>query len=84
MKIHHYAAMIMASLSAAAQAGSASDGKVEYEKCYGVARAGKNDCASRAGKNSCAGRAVNDAEAHQWVYVPRGLCEKLANGEVES
>ena len=30
------------------------------DKCYGVAKAGKNDCASKDGSNSCAGRAKKD------------------------
>ena len=48
------------------------------EKCYGVAKAGKNDCAS--GANSCAGSAKKDGEG--FLAVPKGLCEKLTNGSL--
>ena len=54
--------------------------KSESEKCYGVARANKNDCAAKDGSNSCAGRAKKDADPNDWVYVPKGLCDKLAGG----
>lgn len=54
--------------------------KSEREKCYGVAKAAKNDCASKDKSHSCAGQAKKDADANEWVYVPAGLCEKLADG----
>ena len=38
------------------------------EKCYGVAKAGKNDCASAA--HSCAGQASKDNDPADWKYVP--------------
>jgi len=46
------------------------------EKCYGVAKAGKNDCAS--GSNGCAGMAKKDGDG--FLAVPTGLCEKLVGG----
>lgn len=52
----------------------------EKEKCYGVAKAGKNDCA--APNHSCAGQAEKDAVGSDWVYVPKGLCERLAGGSM--
>lgn len=54
------------------------------EKCYGVAKAGKNDCASVSGGHSCAGQSKVDGEGHEWVYVPKGLCDRLAGGSLES
>lgn len=60
----------------AAQAADAP----EKEKCYGVVKAGKNDCGSPAGGHSCAGQAKADASANEWVFVPKGLCERLTNG----
>jgi uncharacterized membrane protein len=51
------------------------------EKCYGVAAAGKNDCAS-SGNNSCAGHSAKDADGGAWVLVPAGLCEKLTGGSL--
>lgn len=68
----HAAEQKCASKDAAASAG--------MEKCLGVVKAGKNDCAS--GTHSCAGQAKTDADAAEWVKVPAGLCDKLAGGKV--
>lgn len=48
----------------------------KMEKCYGVAKAGQNDCATRNGSHSCAGQAKRDNDANDWKYVPKGTCEK--------
>lgn len=48
----------------------------EMEKCYGVAKAGKNDCAT--GAHSCAGNSKADGEG--WLNAPKGLCDKLVGG----
>ncbi len=47
------------------------------EKCYGVAKAGKNDCASANGSHSCAGQAKTDNDPNEWKYVDSGTCEKM-------
>jgi uncharacterized membrane protein len=49
------------------------------EKCYGVAKAGSNDCAS-TGNNSCAGTSRVDADPGAWIFVPVGVCDKIVNG----
>ena len=54
----------------------------DMEKCYGVVKAGKNDCATKAGKHSCAGMAKTDADSNEWVKVPTGLCEKLVGSSL--
>ncbi len=59
------------------EAEAAKKGK---EKCYGVVKAGKNDCGSSDGSHSCAGQATKDSEATEWVYLPEGVCDKLAGG----
>ena len=46
------------------------------EKCFGIAKAGQNDCASANGSHSCAGQAKKDNEPTEWKYVPKGTCEK--------
>jgi uncharacterized membrane protein len=48
----------------------------DKEKCYGIAKAGKNDCASSDGAHSCAGQAKADNLATEWKYVEKGTCEK--------
>ncbi|GAJ78666.1 putative signal peptide protein [Vibrio sp. JCM 18905] len=50
----------------------------EKEKCYGVAKAGKNDCATK--NSSCAGTSKEDNQKDAFVVVPKGLCDKLAGG----
>ncbi len=52
----------------------------EKEKCYGVAKAGHNDCATK--NSSCAGTAKKDAQGDAFVALPKGLCEKLAGGSL--
>ncbi len=53
----------------------------DSEKCYGVAVAGKNDCATAT--SSCAGTSKVDAQKDAFIAVPAGLCEKLAGGSLE-
>lgn len=48
----------------------------EQEKCYGVSKAGKNDCSTSS--SVCAGTAKNDYQKDAWIYVPKGTCERLA------
>jgi uncharacterized membrane protein len=50
-------------------------GDQSKEKCYGVAQAGKNDCA--ASSHSCAGQSKVDNDPTEWKYVPKGECEKM-------
>ena len=45
------------------------------EKCYGVAKAGQNECA--AGKNSCAGTSKVDNDPTAWKLIAKGTCEKM-------
>lgn len=61
-----------------AQAGPAPTPSFKAEKCYGIAKAGKNDCAS-TGNNSCAGTSKANADPRAWVYVPEGYCDRIVN-----
>lgn len=58
-----------------AQAAQAQDKSTEKEKCYGIAKAGQNDCGTA--KHSCAGKATKDNAPDEWKEVPKGTCEKL-------
>jgi len=52
------------------------------EKCYGVAKAGHNDCANLTGSHSCAGQAqMNDAA--EWNYVAKGTCKDMGGLTME-
>jgi uncharacterized membrane protein len=52
--------------------------KFEAEKCYGIVKAGKNDC--QTANSSCAGTSKRDSQGDAWIYVPAGSCEKLVGG----
>ncbi len=59
----------------AAGVAAAEDGaKVQMEKCYGVAKAGENDCAAGPG-TSCAGTSTVDYQGNAWKLVEKGTCE---------
>lgn len=47
------------------------------EKCYGIAKAGQNDCANMAGTHSCAGQAKTDRDVGEWKLVAKGTCKSL-------
>ncbi len=72
-------AVLFAATLAAIVASDASmaQGKADKEKCYGVAKAGQNDCASANGSHSCAGQAKKDNDPAEWKYVPKGTCIKM-------
>lgn len=53
------------------------------EKCYGVVKAGHNDCGNAAKTHSCAGQSTVDADGGEWLALPTGVCEKLAGGSLE-
>ena len=55
----------------------------DKEKCYGVAKAGKNDCASGDGSHSCAGQAKVDNEPNEWKYVEKGTCVSKEGGRTK-
>ena len=74
------AAAAIAAVSTSALAGNTPAAKPAMEKCYGVAKAGKNDCA--AGAHSCAGQATKDFDKASFVAVPAGVCAKLAGGSL--
>jgi uncharacterized membrane protein len=65
-----------------ARAAPAPEPSFKAEKCYGIAKAGKNDCAS-TGNNSCAGMSKANADPRAWVYVPAGYCERIVNGSMK-
>ena len=61
----------------------AADKKVEMEKCFGVAKAGKNDCSSNKSAHACAGQATKDNDPMDFVAVPKGTCDKIAGGHLK-
>lgn len=47
------------------------------EKCYGIAKAGQNDCGNLAKTHSCAGQSKVDNDKGEWKYVPAGTCASM-------
>lgn len=71
------ASVLAVGLMSAANAGPAAKPAFEAEKCFGVAKAGMNDCAAADGSHSCAGQAKADNGKGEWVYLPKGTCAKI-------
>ena len=61
-------------LGITAQAATDAKGK---DKCYGIAKAGQNDCANLAGTHDCSGQAKTDMAAGDWKYVAAGTCKEM-------
>lgn len=51
------------------------------EKCYGIVKAGKNDCGT-PGDNACAGQVKQDRDPEAWILVPKGTCDKIVGGSL--
>jgi uncharacterized membrane protein len=68
-------ALAGASVAAAADAPPA-------EKCYGIVKAGKNDC--QTASSACAGTAKKDGQKDAWIYLPKGSCEKIVGASLKT
>lgn len=53
------------------------------EKCYGIAKAGKNDCKTMSGSHSCAGHATKDNDPNEFKLVAEGQCTTMG-GKLET
>ncbi len=86
MKRRSYAATAVALVALSAGAvraaehstsgGNGTADEPSMEKCYGVALAGKNDCAAGAG-TTCAGTSKVDYQGNSWKLVPAGTCTSI-------
>ena len=59
-----------------ADAQGMTGAKADKEKCFGIVKAGQNDCASANGSHGCSGQAKVDKAPEEWKYVAKGTCEK--------
>lgn len=69
-------------LAFSAQSLAAGNDHSKEEKCAGVIKAGKNDCATS--KNQCHGHVTTDRDAEAWIYVPKGTCERIAGAHLSA
>ena len=54
------------------------------EKCFGIAKSGKNDCAGNKSAHACASHAAKSGDPLDWVVVPKGTCDKIASGRLKA
>ena len=64
---------------AAGQAVAAKDPNME--KCYGIAKAAMNDCGAKG--HACSGQSAADSSPNEWLYVPKGTCDKIVGGSLK-
>ena len=69
-----FAGLIAVAAVTATTTAYAADDK---EKCYGIAKAGQNDCANLSGSHSCAGQSKVSDDANEWKYVAKGSCKGM-------
>jgi uncharacterized membrane protein len=69
-------------MSISTHAVAADKPQMEMEKCYGVAKAGKNDCAGAA--HACAGQSKSDNSGKEFLSLPKGTCERLVGGSLKA
>ena len=75
------AAALALPLISDAQGGPAPKPKFEAEKCYGIAKAGNNDC--QTANSSCAGTSKRDSQGDAWIYMPAGACAKVVGASLQ-
>jgi uncharacterized membrane protein len=68
-------------LNALGIAGTAAAEEKKPEKCYGIVKAGSNDC--QTSSHACAGQNKEDGDAMSWIYLPQGTCEKIVGGSLK-
>ena len=87
MNHHHMLSAAVGSLLILGLAGgtaNAGEKKSKMEECFGIAKAGMNDCASKKSAHSCAGQGSKDHDPTDYVAVPKGTCAKIAGGKLAS
>ena len=75
------AASALAFAVAVTGAPADAEAKDKKEKCYGIVKAGQNDCATAT--SSCAGSSTKDAQKDAYIVLPKGTCEKIVGGSLE-
>ena len=56
-------------------------GKKKMEKCYGIVKAGQNDC--QTSNSACAGTSEIDAKPTAFIALPKGTCEKIVGASLK-
>jgi uncharacterized membrane protein len=74
-----FLAMTTTSIGFASTTGNVEQAR---EKCYGVAKAGMNDCATAT--SSCASSSTKDNQPDAFILLPKGLCQRIVGGTLEA
>jgi uncharacterized membrane protein len=69
-------ALVAAALAGLGIAGIGVAHADDNVKCFGVAKAGQNDCASKTGTHSCAGQSKVDNDKHDFKSMSKAACDK--------
>jgi uncharacterized membrane protein len=77
------AAAAMAGLLALGSTSAMAQDKMNMEKCWGVAKAGQNDCGSNATAHSCAGQSKSNYDPNDFKAVKAGTCVKMGGSLVQ-
>jgi len=75
-------AVIASALAAGVSLCAASGAQAASERCFGIARAGQNDC--QAGSHACAGNSTVDGAGYDYIVVPVGTCDKIVGGSLKA
>ncbi len=65
----------------AAQAQAAKPKWEGYEKCAGIVKKGMNSCGTS--KHNCAGQATSNNDPEEWIYLPKGTCDKITGSTLK-
>ena len=68
-------------LGLAGQAQAAKPKWEGHEKCSGIVKKGMNSCGTS--KHQCAGQATKDNDTEEWIYLPKGTCEKITGSTLK-
>ena len=68
------AMLLFAGLPVAAHEPKHTEQPPGTERCFGVAKAGENQCGTA--KHACGAVSTVDNDPAEWKYVPKGTCEK--------
>jgi uncharacterized membrane protein len=75
------AGALAAGFTAQSAAEPAPTPTFKAEKCFGIAKAGKNDC--QTANTACAGTSKKDNQADAWLYVPAGTCDRIVGASLK-
>ena len=80
--------MIRSAIAGVLAAGVALGGNAlaqnkDQEKCWGVSKAGQNDCGSNATAHSCAGHSKANYDPNDFKVVKAGTCVQMGGSLVQ-